>query len=158
MKIILQRCIVTHNSWKFIQCAREQSFPTEVHPQKVSEFLDYQLKRVMPEGMTYIKYLNDFLHEIRDFKDMPADPLLITADNVWFYPNILHETGLQALKEALERRKNKKISTNNLVEMAAFVLKNNHFEFNEGGNHQIYQGLPLIQNLLLHMVPFLWRK
>ena len=68
---------------------------------------------------------------------MPADPLLVTADNVWFYPNILHEAGLQALKEALERRKNKKISTNNLVEMAAFVLKNNDFEFNEGGNHQI---------------------
>ena len=63
-------------------CQGEQLFPTEVHPQKVSEFLDYQLKRVMPEGMTYIKYLNDFLHEIRDFKDMPADPLLITADNV----------------------------------------------------------------------------
>ena len=38
-------------------CQGEQSFPTEVHPQKVSEFLDYQLKRVMPEGMTYIKYL-----------------------------------------------------------------------------------------------------
>ena len=35
------------------------------------------------------------------------------------------------------RRKDKKISTNDLVKMAAFVLKNNYFEFNGGVKHQI---------------------
>ena len=39
--------------------------PTE----KVSEFLDNQLKPVMREGMSYIKDSNDFMHKIRDLKD-----------------------------------------------------------------------------------------
>ena len=107
--------------------------PTE----KVSEFLDNQLKPVMREGMSYIKDSNDFMHKIRDLKDIPNDALLVTADVVGLYPSIPHEAGLQALKEVLERRKDKKISTNDLVKMAAFVLKNNYFEFNGEVKHQI---------------------
>ena len=45
------------------------------------------------------------------------------------YPSIPHEAGLQALKE--------EISTNDLVKMAGFVLKNNYFEFNGEVKHQI---------------------
>ena len=45
------------------------------------------------------------------------------------YPSIPHEAGLQALKE--------EISTNDLVKMAAFVLKSNYFEFNGEVKHQI---------------------
>ena len=100
--------------------------PTE----KVSEFLDNQLKPVMQEGMSYIKDSNDFKHKIRDLKDTPNDALLVTADVVGLYSTIPHEAGLQALKEVLERRKDKKISTSVLVKMAAFVLKINYFEFN----------------------------
>ena len=50
--------------------------PTE----NVSEFLDNQLKPVMREGMSYIKDSNDFMHKIRDLKDIPNDALLVTAD------------------------------------------------------------------------------
>ena len=39
------------------------------------------------------------------------------------------ETGLNLLGEALDNRKNKHISTNNMLKMAEFVLKNNYFEF-----------------------------
>ena len=72
------------------------------------------------------------MHKIRDLKDVPNDRLLITADFVGLYPSIPHEAGLQLLKDLLERRKVKKISTNDLVKMEAFVLKNNYFEFNRG--------------------------
>ena len=89
--------------------------PTE----KVSEFLDNQLKPVMREGMSYIKDSNDFMHKIRDLKDIPNDALLVTADVVGLYPSIPHEAGPQALKEVSERRKDKKISTNDLVKMIA---------------------------------------
>ena len=46
------------------------------------------------------------------------------------YPSIPHKTGLKALKNALDKRKQKHISTEKLVHMAEFVLKNNFFEFN----------------------------
>ena len=66
--------------------------PTE----KVSEFLDNHLKPVMREGMSYIKYSNDFMHKIRDLKDIPNNALLVTADVVGLYPSIPNEAGLQA--------------------------------------------------------------
>ena len=63
--------------------------------------------------------------------------MLVTADIVGLYPSIPHEACRQALKEVLERRKDKKILTNDLVKMAAFFLKNNFFEFNGEVKHQI---------------------
>ena len=107
--------------------------PTE----KVSEFLDNQLKPVMREGMSYIKDSKDLMHKIKILKDIPNDAFLVTADVVGLYRSLPHEAGLQALKEVLERRTEKKISTNDLVRMAVFVLKNNYFEFNGEVRHQI---------------------
>ena len=107
----------------------------------------------MREGMSYIKDSNDFMHKIRDLQDIPNDLLLVTADVAGLYSSILHEAGLQVLKEVLERRKDKKISTNDLVKMAALVFKSNYFEFN-GEVLTKYQGMPLVQNML----PFLWTK
>ena len=39
---------------------------------------------------------------------VPKDAFLVTADVVGLYPNILHEAGLKSLKEALDRRREKK--------------------------------------------------
>ena len=96
--------------------------------EKVSEFLDNQLKPVMREGMSYIKDSNDFMHKIRNLKDIPNDTLLVTADVVGLCTSISIESALQAFKEVLEQRKDKKILTNDLVKMAAFVPKNNYFD------------------------------
>ena len=38
---------------------------------------------------------------------------------------------MKALEEALEKREYKQISTDDLIELAKFVLQNNYFEFNE---------------------------
>ena len=100
--------------------------------EKVSEFLDNQLKPVMREGMSYIKDSNDFMHKIRNLKDIPNDTLLVTADVVGLCPSISIESALQAFKEVLEQRKDKKILTNDLVKMAAFVPKNNYFDILDG--------------------------
>ena len=45
------------------------------------------------------------------------------------YPSILHETGLKALREVLDKREQHTIPTSELIRMADFVLKNNYFEF-----------------------------
>ena len=105
--------------------------------EKVSEFLDNQFKPVMQEGMSYIEDSNKFMHKLKDPKNILNDALLLTANVAGLYPSIPHETGLQALKALLERRKDKKIWTNDLVKMAVFGLKNNYFEFNGELKYQI---------------------
>ena len=61
----------------------------------------------------------------------------MTANVVWLYPNIPHEAGLKSLKEAQDRRREIKTSTEDLVKMAEFVLKNNHFEFDRSVYQQV---------------------
>ena len=56
---------------------------------------------------------------------------------VSLYPSIPHPAGLEALKKALDARENKFISTDDIVKMAEFVLKNNYFQFNDKVKQQI---------------------
>ena len=106
--------------------------PTE----KVSEFLDFHLKTIMQDGASYIKDTTDFPDKIKNLR-VPEDAFLVTADVVGLYPNILQEAGLKSLKEALDRRREKKTSTEDLVKMAEFVLKNNYFEFDRSVYQQV---------------------
>ena len=46
------------------------------------------------------------------------------------FPNIPHQSDLKALKEALEKRDLKKITTEDLVKISKFVLINKISEFN----------------------------
>ena len=107
--------------------------PTE----KVSEFLDNQLKKVMQNGWSYIKDSNHFIKKIKHLKNIPDNAILVTADVVGLYPRIPHEAELRALKEVLDRREEKTNSTEDLVKMAELVLKNNFFELNGQVKHQI---------------------
>ena len=54
------------------------------------------------------------------------------------YPSITHKAVFRALKELLDRREEKKISSEHLFKMAVFVLKNNYFQFNGQVKHQIW--------------------
>ena len=60
---------------------------------------------------------------------VPKDTFLVTADVMSLYPNISHEAGSKSLKEALGRKRERKISSEDLLKMTEFVLKNNYFEF-----------------------------
>ena len=106
--------------------------PTE----KVSEFLDFHLKSIMQEGASYIKDTTDFQEKVKSLR-VPKDAFLVTADVVGLYPNIPHEAGLKSLKEALDRRREKKISTEDLVKMPEFLLKSNYFEFDRSVYQQV---------------------
>ena len=72
--------------------------------------------------------------EFLDSHMQPITKRLVTADAVGLYPSIPHNVGLRALKEALDKREQKKIPTEDLLQMAEFVLKNNFFEFNIKSN------------------------
>ena len=53
------------------------------------------------------------------------------------YLSIPYELGLKALEEALEKRKSKQISTDNVIKLTKFLLQNNYFEFNGEVKQQI---------------------
>ena len=92
----------------------------------------------MQNGWSYIKDSSNFIKKTKHLKNIPDNAILVTADVVGLHPSILHEERLRALKEVLDRREEKKISTGDLVKMVEFVLKNNYFEFNAQVKHQIF--------------------
>ena len=61
--------------------------------------------------------------------DLPRDIILCSVDVVGLYPNIPHDKGLSALQKRLELRRDRKVNTSTLVELAEIVLKNNVFTF-----------------------------
>ena len=63
---------------------------------KVSEFLDFQLKPVMQSSKSYIKDSDDFIRKIRDIQYIPSNAVL--ADVIELYPSIPHDSGLKPLK------------------------------------------------------------
>ena len=78
--------------------------PTE----KVSEVLDYHLKPIIQNGLSYIRDSQHFLEKIKTIGSVLKNAILVTADIMGLYPNIPHQAGLKALKEALERKDIKK--------------------------------------------------
>ena len=84
----------------------------------------------MQKVKSYIKDSGDFINKIKELQSIPNGAILVTSDVVALCPSIPHEAGLKALKNALDNREYKSISTEDLIKMARFVLKNNYFEFN----------------------------
>ena len=80
--------------------------------------IDSHLEGIMQESWSYIKDSNDFVNKTTNLEDILQDALLVTADVVGLYPSIPHEAGLKALKEALDKKENRNIATNDLIRMA----------------------------------------
>ena len=127
--------------------------PTE----KASEFLDSHLKTIMQESWSYIKDSTDFINKIGQIGDIPENVILVTADVVGLYPSIPHKTGLKALKNALDKRKQKHVPTEKLINMAEFVLKNNFFELMVRLSNR-FQERPLVQSVLPLTPVYIWTK
>ena len=61
---------------------------------------------------------------------MPDDFILCTIDVLGLYPNIPHKDELEAMQKALDKQEGQTISTDSLILLVEFVLKNNVFEHN----------------------------
>ena len=107
--------------------------------EKVSEFLDSEVKSVMQEGWLYIKDSDDFIKKLNNINYIPQDVRMVTADLVGLHPSISHDAGLEAIRKALDNREKKKISNDDLTKMAELVLKNSYFEFNGKVKEQIFR-------------------
>ena len=62
-----------------------------------------------------------FYKQNEELKDIPKDSILVTADVAESYSSISHKASLKALEKRLDRMKNRKISTNDLIKLAEFV-------------------------------------
>ena len=88
------------------------------------------MQPIMRKSLSYFKDSQHFITESRKLGKIPDNAILVTTDVVGLYPSIPNNVGLRALKEALDKREQKKIPTEDVLQMAEFVLKNNFFEFN----------------------------
>ena len=71
------------------------------------------------------------LRKLKDMERLPENAILVTIDVVELYPHIPHEEGLQAIRRALDQREEQGIPTEDIVDLASIVLKNNNFVFDE---------------------------
>ena len=91
----------------------------------------------MQSGWSYIRDSGDFTDKMKRIGKVPESSILLTADVVGLYPRIPCKEWILALKSKLEEQTSSKISTNDLVKLAEFVLKNNFFEFDNEIKEQI---------------------
>lgn len=111
--------------------------PTE----KISAFVDQNVRPLVPEINSYIKDTNDFLHKLGQIGELPEGAILCTIDVVGLYPHIPHNEGLEALKEALDtlegqvESEQQRSLNEDILSFAELVLKSNNFEFN--GKHYL---------------------
>ena len=98
--------------------------PTE----NVSEFLDYHLKLTMQSAKSYIKDTSDFLRKLNELGKLPEDAILVNTDIVGLHPSIPHTDGLETLLAKLEEQEDKSIATEDVLQIAKFVLKNNFIQ------------------------------
>ena len=103
--------------------------PTE----KISAFVDHQLKPLIPQISSYVKDTNDFLNKLKHMDKFSEGAILVTIDVVGLYPHSLHNEGVEAIRKILNTRTNQEIPTDDIVDLAELVLKNNNFEFD--GKH-----------------------
>jgi hypothetical protein len=84
----------------------------------------------MKAGKSYTQDTGHFLDKLKEIGRVSENALLVTADVRSLYPSIPHEDGMRALHTKLEEREDKTVSSESLISLAEFVLKNNYFEFN----------------------------
>ena len=97
----------------------------------ISEYLDHHLKPLVSQSRSYVKDTNHFLSKLSKLGKIPEEAMLCTVDVVGLYPSIPHGEGLEAIREALDRRETPGVATDTLVGLASLVLENNYFEFND---------------------------
>ena len=97
--------------------------------ENISSFLDYHLQPLAKKVESYIKDTNHFLKELQELGSLLKNPIVCTIHAVGLYPYIQHEEGLASIRKHLDNWENKEKTTDNLVELADIVLKNNYFQF-----------------------------
>lgn len=109
--------------------------------ERISEFVDNNLRPMVLKINSYIKDTNDFLRKLGELQRLPEGAILCTIDVVGLYSHIPHDEGLEALKESfvtyggMEEGEWEGSLGEYIATFAELVLKSNNFEFN--GKHYL---------------------
>ena len=108
--------------------------PTE----RISAFVDANLKSLVSSLPSYIKDSYDFLEKLRSLPSpLPTNTILVTIDAVSLYTNIPENLGIEALEYFLNQRPQHTPSTRFLSHLAHLVLNKNYFRFGNNYYKQI---------------------
>ena len=130
------------------------------YTENMSKFVDFHAKSLVPEIKTYIQDTPDLLRKLEGLKShkFKGGTFPVSIDVVGLYPNIPHEEGLDALRDALETREDKTVPTDLLVEIMRDVLTNNIFEFRKKkfiqliGTAIVTGGAPTLANIFMAVI------
>ena len=101
-----------------------------IHTSKISKFVDYHIQTLAKELPSYVKDNTDFINKIKDIGPLPSNSYLVTMDVSSLYTNIPHNERLHDLREKLDLRQNKSVSTKVLVTLMTLIFTLNNFSFN----------------------------
>ena len=99
--------------------------PTE----RISAFVDENIKQAVPLIPFYIKDTTDFIRKVESI-DAPMDCLLVTFDVTALYTNIPNNEGIRAVSLCLDQNQPPFCSAHVVLDLLRSVLTKNNFTFN----------------------------
>ena len=87
------------------------------YTKNISSLLDFHLQPLAQKVKSYIKDTNHFLKKIKELGQLPEGAILCTINVVGLFPNIPHDEGLAFLKDFLDSRVDKQVTTDTLIEL-----------------------------------------
>ena len=101
------------------------------HPtEKMAEVVEQELREHVTSLPSYIKDTTDFLKKVSQIpQPLPIDTMLFCFDVVALYPSVPRVEARKAIENALNRRSNQSIPTNDVLEMMDMVLENDNISF-----------------------------
>ncbi|XP_052212044.1 uncharacterized protein LOC127831095 [Dreissena polymorpha] len=105
-----------------------RSHPTE----KMAEIVEDQLRSHVTSLPSFVRDTMDFLNKIRKLKQpLPEGTLIFCLDVKALYPSVPRDEARAAAIDALNRRTDPEIPTEDVIVMMDTVLENNTFSFND---------------------------
>ena len=95
-----------------------------------AEYIEHFLKPLANKHDAFLKDTLDFLNKIKQ-ETVAKDDLLVTFDVVSMYPNICHQMGLAAIKDAFQNNPDPRRPDDEILKLLEINLKCNDFTFND---------------------------
>ena len=100
-----------------------------VTQQRISAFVDENIKGAIPSINSYIRDTTDFIRKIESIK-IPENCILVTFDVTFLYTNIPNDEGIEAVRKCLEKYKSPYADPSTIITLLKEVLSKNNFTFN----------------------------
>ena len=100
------------------------------HTSRISKYVDFYLQPFSQHLPSYIKDTSHFLRKLNNVKDSNPDNILVTLDVKSLYTNIPNEEGIEAVREAITRSTDTKISSKVITTFLWLILTLSNFVFN----------------------------